>query len=93
MTPAGTSNEFDVQNKSGRKHTHTQHISYRWFTTTLRKHHSKCTQHARGQAVMEGRDNVGGANNDVGGGASSGATADPSAPSDGAAAAAGGGGW
>ena len=35
---------------------------------------------------MEGGDNVGGANNDVGGGASSGAAADPSTPSDGAAA-------
>ena len=92
MTPAGTSNEFGVQNKLGRKHTHTtQHIMCRWFTT-LRKHHSKRTQHARGQAVMEGGDNVGGANNDVGGGASSGAAADPSAPSDGAAAAASGGG-
>ena len=64
----------------------------RWFTTTLRKHHSKRTQHARGQAVMEGGDNVGVANNDVGVGASSGAAADPSTPSDGAAAAAGGGG-
>ena len=32
---------------------------------------------------MEGGDNVGDANNDVGGGASSGAAADPSAPSDG----------
>ena len=41
---------------------------------------------------MEGGDNVGGANNDVGRGASSGAAADPSTPSDGAAAAAGGGG-
>ena len=41
---------------------------------------------------MEGGDNVGGANNDVGGVASSGAAADPSTPSDGAAAAAGGGG-
>ena len=41
---------------------------------------------------MEGGDNVGGANNDVGGGASLGASADPSTPSDGAAAAAGGGG-
>ena len=41
---------------------------------------------------MEGGDNVGGANNDVGGEASSGAAADPSAPSDGAAAAAGVGG-
>ena len=41
---------------------------------------------------MEGGDNVGGANNDVGEGASSGAAADPSTPSDGAAAAAGGGG-
>ena len=42
---------------------------------------------------MEGGDNVGVANNDVGGGASSRATADPSAPSDnGVAAAAGGGG-
>ena len=40
---------------------------------------------------MEGGDNVGGANSDVGGGASSGAAADPSAPSDGAVAAAGGG--
>ena len=40
---------------------------------------------------MEGGDNVGGANNDVGGGASWGAAADPSTPSDGAAAAAGGG--
>ena len=37
------------------------------------KHHSKRTQHARGQEVMEGGDNVGGANNDVGEGASSGA--------------------
>ena len=36
---------------------------------------------------MEGGDNVGGANNDVGGGASSGAAADPSTPSDGAASA------
>ena len=41
---------------------------------------------------MEGGDNGGIANNDLGGGASSGATADPSAPSGGAAAAAGGGG-
>ena len=43
---------------------------------------------------MEGGDNVGGANNDVGvgGGASSGAAADPSTPSDGVAAAADGGG-
>ena len=41
---------------------------------------------------MEGGDNFGGANNDVGGGASLGVAADPSAPSDGAAAAAGGGG-
>ena len=41
---------------------------------------------------MEGGDNIGGANNDVGGGASSGAAVDPSTPSDGAAAAAGGGG-
>ena len=93
VTTAGTFNEFDVQNKLGRKHTHTQHILCRWFTTTLRKHHSKRTQHARGQAVMDGDDNLGGANNDVvGGGALSGAATDPSAPSDGAAAAAGGGG-
>ena len=93
MTPAGTSNDFDVQNKLGRKHTHTHHTI---DTTSLRKHHSKRTQfffkHARGQAVMEGGDNVGGANNEVGGGASSGPAADPSTPSDGAAAAAGGGG-
>ena len=41
---------------------------------------------------MEGGDNVGGANIDVGGGASSGVAADPSAPSDGAAAAASCGG-
>ena len=41
---------------------------------------------------MEGGDNVGDANNDVGGGASSDAAADPFTPSDGAAAAAGGGG-
>ena len=41
---------------------------------------------------MEGGDNVGGANNDVGGGASSDAAMDPSTPSDGAAAAAGSGG-
>ena len=43
---------------------------------------------------MEGGDNVGGANNDVGvgGGASSGAAADPSTPSYGVAAAADGGG-
>ena len=41
---------------------------------------------------MEGGDNVGVANNDVGGGASSSAAADPSTPSDGATAAAGGGG-
>ena len=43
---------------------------------------------------MEGGDNVGGANNDVGvdGGASSGAAADSSTPSDGVAVAAGGGG-
>ena len=43
---------------------------------------------------MEGGDNVGGANNDVGvgGGASSGTAADSPTPSDGAAAAAGGGG-
>ena len=86
VTPAGTSNDFEVQNKLGRKHTHNT-------TTSLRKNQSKRTQHARGQAVMEGGDNVGGANNDVGGGASSGAAADPSTPSDnGAAAAAGGGG-
>ena len=71
---------------------HTQHILCRWFTT-LRKHHSKRTQHTRRQADIEGGDNVVGvANNDVGGGASSGATADLSAPSDGAAAAAGGAG-
>ena len=69
------------------KNTHTHNP-----TSSLRKHHSKRTQHAHGQAVMEGGDNVGGANNDVGGGASSGAAADPSTPSDGAAAAAGGGG-
>ena len=87
MTPAGTSNDFDVQNKLGRKNTHTALLF-----TSLRKHHSKRTQHARGQAVMEGGDNVGGgANNDVGGGASSGTAVDPSTPSDGAAAAAGGG--
>ena len=90
MTPAGTSNEFDVQNKLGREQTHTAHIVS--FTTTLRKHNSERTQHARGQAVMEGGDNVDGANNHVGRGASSGAAADPSAPSDGAAAAAGGDG-
>ena len=41
---------------------------------------------------MEGGDNVGGANNDVGRGASSGAAVDPSTPSAGAAAAAAGGG-
>ena len=41
---------------------------------------------------MEGGNNVGRDNNDVGGEASSGAAADPSTPSDGAAAAAGGGG-
>ena len=83
MTPAGASNDFDVQNKLGRKHTHTHNT-----TTSLRKHHSKRTQHARGQAVNA----IGGANNDdVGGGASSGAAADPSTLSDGAAAAAGGG--
>ena len=76
MTPAGTSNDFGVQNKLGRKHTHTHNT-----TTSLRKHQSKRTQHARGQAVMEGGDNVGGANNDVGGGSSSGAAADPSTPS------------
>ena len=93
VTSAGTSNEFDVQNKLGRKHTDTTHIvSLVHNNTSLRKHHSKRTQHARGQAVMKGGDNVGGASNDVGGGASSGAAADPSAPSDGAAAAAGGGG-
>ena len=86
MTPAGTSNDFDVQNKLG-KNTHTHNT-----ITSLRKHHSKRTQHARVRAVMEGGDNVGGANNDVGGGASSGAAADPFTPSDGAAAAAGGGG-
>ena len=74
MTPAGTSNDFDVQIKLGRKHTHTHNTT---INTTLRKHHSKRTQHARGQGVMEGGDNVGGANNDVGGGASSGAAVDP----------------
>ena len=41
---------------------------------------------------MEGGDNVGGANNDLGEGASSGAATNPSAPSDGAAAAAAAGG-
>ena len=41
---------------------------------------------------MEGGDNVGGANNDVGEGALSGAATDPSAPSDDAAAAAADGG-
>ena len=41
---------------------------------------------------MEGDDNVGGANNDVGEGASSDTAADPSAPGDGAAAAAAAGG-
>ena len=63
MTPAGTSDDFDVQNKLGRKHA--PHNT----TTSLRKHHSKHPQHARGQAVMEGSDNAGGDNNDVGGGA------------------------
>ena len=92
MTPAGTSNEFDVQNRLGRKHTHTHHILCRGSHQNTSKHHSKRTQHARGKAVTEGGDDVGGANNDVGGGAPSGAAADPSAPSDGAAAAAGGGG-
>ena len=62
VTPGGTSNDFDVQNKLGRKNTHTTLL-----LTSLRKHHSRRTQHARGQAVMEGGDNaVGSANNDVG---------------------------
>ena len=86
MTPTGTSDDFDVQNKLGRKHTHTTLLTI----SSLRKHHSKRTQHAQGQAVMEGGDNVGGANNNVGGGASSGAAADSSTPSDGAAAGGGG---
>ena len=58
MTPADTSNDFDVQEKNGKK-THTHNT-----TTSLRKYHSKRTQHARGQAVMKRGDNVGGANND-----------------------------
>ena len=92
MTSAGTSNDFDVQKKLGRKHTHTTHFVSLVHNKTLRKHPSKRTQYDRGQAVMEGGDNVGVANNDVGGAASSGATVGPSTPSDGAAAAAGGGG-
>ena len=46
-TTTTTSNDFDVQNKLGRKHTHNT-------TTSLRKHHSKRTQHARGQIGSHG---------------------------------------
>ena len=76
----------------------TIYILCRWFISTPKhtQHKGSNTpnahKHARGQAVMEGGDNVGGSNNDVGEGASSVAAADPCAPSDGAAAAAAAGG-
>ena len=92
VTPADTSNEFDVQNKLGRKHTHTTHIASLVHNNT--KEAPLQTQHTtrpRAGSHMESGDNVGGANNYVGGGASLGAAADHSAPCDGAAAAAGGG--